>query len=141
MVDLIYFIILILLGYFIGSYIEKRHYKSIDKRETELLYLPVVSGKNFLEEKDIEKAELVYGSVVVSIDYFKLVLFGLRNFIGGEVLSLETVIDRARREAILRLKEKVKDADMILNLKVETSRISWTASEVLAYGTAIYYKK
>jgi uncharacterized protein YbjQ (UPF0145 family) len=47
----------------------------------------------------------VSGSVVVSVDYFKRFLAGLRTLVGGRVTSYETLLDRARREAILRCKE------------------------------------
>jgi uncharacterized protein YbjQ (UPF0145 family) len=135
---------LIILGYWTGSAVEKKHYRSIKSRERKLLNLPAVTGKNFLDEKtEIEKAELVTGSVVISIDYFKRFLAALRNLFGGEVTSYETLVDRARREAVLRMKEKAEDADIIINLRIETSSIGRKASnrigsiEALAYGTAV----
>lgn len=142
MVDLIYLFILIGLGYFIGTAVEKKHYASIQQREARLLYLPTVASKNLLEDKAVDEVRLVYGSVVVSTDYFKLILAGLRNLLGGEVSAYETLLDRGRREAVLRMKEKVQGADIILNLRIETCQISQAGSvEVLAYGTAVYYKK
>jgi uncharacterized protein YbjQ (UPF0145 family) len=53
-------------------------------------------------------------------------------------------LDRARREAILRMKESCKKADEIINLRIETSSISKGRGrsigsvEVLAYATALY---
>lgn len=140
--ELIFFIVLIGVGYFVGTQVEKQHYKSIEQREAKFLYLPTVSSENLLEEKAISEARLVYGNAVISTDYFKLILAGLRNLLGGEISAFETLLDRARREAILRLKEKAQGADIILNLRLETCRISQAGStEVLAYGTAVYYKK
>lgn len=140
--DLIYLIILIGIGYSVGTMVEKRHYKRIEQRETELLCLPAVSGKNFLEEKAIDDARLVYGNAVISTDYFKSLLAGLRNLVGGEVSAFESLLDRARREAVLRMKTQAQGADIILNLRIETCQITMTGSiEALAYGTAIYYKK
>ncbi len=140
--DLIIFIILLALGYFVGTmFVERRHYASLEKRESKFLNLPVVTAGEFLEDKEVSRVGLVYGSVVVAADYFKLIMAGLRNILGGEVRSYETILDRARREAILRLKEKAKDADLILNLRLETSQIRIGCAEVLAYATAIYYKK
>ena len=142
MFDLIYFIILVGLGYFIGTQIEKKHYASLKQREALYLQLPTVTGKNALEDRPIEKACLVSGSAAVSTDYFKTLLSGLRNFFGGEISAHETILDRARREAIVRLKEKAAGADIILNLRIETSTVSQMGgAEVLAYGTAVYYKK
>jgi uncharacterized protein YbjQ (UPF0145 family) len=141
-INLLFFIIFVAVGYFVGTMVEKKHYHSIQKRETKFLYLPAVTSKNLLDENTmIENAQLVYSSVVVSTDYFKLVLAGLRNLLGGEVTAYETLLDRGRREAVLRLKEQSWGANIILNLRIETSQINEMGSiEVLAYGTAIYYK-
>ncbi len=138
------FLILLLIGYISGTLIEKRHYKSIREREEELKALPTTTHKRPLYEEDIKSCKLVNGSVVISIDYFKKFLASLINFFGGNISSYETLIDRARREAILRLKEDAKDASEIINLRIETSSItkntknSVGAVEVLAFGTAIY---
>lgn len=142
MFDLIIFVVFVAVGYFVGSLVEKAHYKSIEEREAGLLNLPAVTSENLLEEGfAVRNAELVYNSVVVSNDYFKLILAGLRNILGGEVFAYETLLDRGRREAVLRLKESVRDADILLNLRIETSSISNNGVEVLAYATAVYYKK
>ncbi len=143
MADLIQLIVLIGIGYFIGTRVEKKHYKSIEQREGKLIHLPVVSGEDLLEDREISEAQLIYANAVISTDYFKVMLAGLRNFIGGEVSAFETLLDRARREAVLRLKEKAQGADIILNLRIETCTImsKLGSSEALAYGTAIYYKK
>ncbi len=146
LISLIMFFILISLGYTSGRIIESRHYRSIETREREFLRLPVVTMKNVLDEhRDIARAQLVAGNAVISVDYFKRFLAGLRNVFGGRVSSYETLIDRARREAILRMKDEAKGADIILNLRIETASISKGAKrkvgsvEALAYGTAIAY--
>lgn len=149
MVELITFISLIALGYFVGTVTEVRHYRSIARREKEFLNLPAVTLRNVYEDLDIEKVQFVSGSVVISVDYFKRFLAGLRNLFGGEMKSFETLIDRARREAILRMKEMAKEADVILNLRIETCSIGKSAYnrrtigsiEAIAYGTAVTFKK
>jgi uncharacterized protein YbjQ (UPF0145 family) len=87
--------------------------------------------------------KLITGNVVISIDYFKKILAGLINFFGGNISAYETLIDRARREAVLRMKESAKGASEIINIRIETTSIlkntqSVGAIEVIAYGTAIY---
>ncbi len=148
MIDLIILTTLIALGYFAGSRAEKKHYRSINKREEEFLYMPAVTLKNVTNQGEIAQSKLVTGSVVISVDYFKRILAGLRAIVGGRIQSYETLLDRARREAVLRMKEKVRSADMILNLRIETSSISKGRRqksvgtvEALAYGTAIRLKK
>lgn len=138
---------LIVIGYLFGRLAEKKHYRSIAEREAALLFLPCTSSKQLLQpDKPVRNAELVNGSVVISIDYFKRIVAGLRGLVGGRVNAYETLLDRARREAILRLKETCADADEIINLRLETSSISKGANnqigsvEVLAYATAVYYQ-
>ncbi len=147
MADIIIFLILLTSGFIVGKILEKRHFASIEKREEELKHLPAISLKHPLNKnKKVKDAILVNGNVVISIDYFKKIVAALRNFFGGNIQSYETLVDRARREAVLRLKESCVDADEIINLRLETSSISKNAKnigsvEVLAYGTAIYYEK
>ena len=148
--QLIIVIVLIGLGYVVGSILEKKHYRSIISREAQLLHIPTVSVKNMIEDDvDIIDARMVQGSVVISIDHFKRILASLRNIFGGRVTAYESLIDRARREAILRMKEKSPNADIVLNTRIETSTIGRIANsrksigsiEAMAYGTAISYRK
>jgi uncharacterized protein YbjQ (UPF0145 family) len=143
MYDILFFLFLIMIGYVFGTIIEKRHFKSLDEREEAMLSLPTIALKKPLHVENITSVKLVDGSVVISIDFFKKFVAGLINFFGGNITVYETLIDRARREAILRLKESAKDASEIINLRIETSSITKNtkgvgAIEVLAYGTAIY---
>ncbi len=145
--DLLIFGFLIMLGYVAGSIAEKRHYTSIREREEELVELPVVSMRNVYPDSEVRDSGLVMGSAVISIDYFKRFLAILRNLFGGRVQSYESLVDRARREAILRMKEKAleNNADIIINFRLETSAIGKSANrkgqvgsvEALAYGTAV----
>lgn len=150
MENLIILVCLIALGYFAGHMAEKKHYKSIKAREKVYINLPAVTfAKNAVPEGEIDSCKLVHGSVVVSIDYFKRILAALRNIFGGEVAAYESLVDRARREAVLRMKEMSKEADIIVNVRIETSSIGKSANrnkslgsvEAIAYGTAISLKK
>ena len=136
---------LIALGYFVGRFRELRHYSSIRRREESFLQLPALTFE--LEtEKPPQEGTLVVGSVVISIDYFKRFLAGLRILVGGEVRSYSTLVDRARREAILRMKEAAPAGTLLIaNLRLETSTIGNTTDkknkvgsiEAYAYGTAL----
>jgi len=109
-----------------------------------MVSLPAIMLKRPLHEEDVKETKLVGGSVVISIDYFKKIVASLANLFGGNIATYETLVDRARREAILRMKEDAKDASEIINIRIETSSISKNANrnvgavEVLAYGTAVW---
>ena len=147
--NLIIFLVLMTLGYGVGTLLEKRHYRSIHRREKEFLNLPAVTLKTAHYTPDqVASARLVYGSAVISIDYFKKILAGLRNIFGGTVKSYESLVDRARREATLRMKAMAGDAAVIVNVRIETASVGKQANkksvgclEAVAYGTAITLKK
>ncbi|MEM7018662.1 MAG: heavy metal-binding domain-containing protein [Pseudomonadota bacterium] len=126
---------------------EARHYASLRVREHALRHIQVLTLKR--PPRDLEgepDSHLVMGSVVISVDYFKRFIASLITLIGGRIFTYETLVERARREAILRMKEQAKasGAFMICNVKLETSSISkgfgkdsLGSVEVLAYGTAL----
>ena len=144
MYDLIIFLVLLSLGYGVGQYAERRHYRSIIEREGRLNALPAIASRYPPLEPHYEQA-LVTGSTVISVDYFKRFLAALRNLFGGRVTSYESLLDRARRESLLRMKEQAAalGAAMVFNVKYETASISKGRGnsigsiEVLAYGTAL----
>jgi uncharacterized protein YbjQ (UPF0145 family) len=145
LIQLIVFLTLLSTGYIFGKLAEKKHYRSLIEREKQWVQLPTTSGRCVLAtDKEVQRVQLATGSVVISVDYFKRIVAGLRNIFGGNVQSYETLVDRARREAVLRMKESCPEADQIINLRLETSSISKGQEnqigsvEVLAYGTAVY---
>ena len=133
---------LLAVGLFAGRQAEKKHYRSIRKREQRFLRQPALTVKQW-GSGAVQDVALVSGSVVVSVDYFKRFLMSFRLVFGGEVKSYSPLIDRGRREAILRMKEQRPNASMFVNLRVETSTISNGSGrsmgtvEVVAYATAI----
>lgn len=145
MIDLIVFLSLLAIGYISGTLLEKRHFKSIREREAQLHDIQLIGSKRVPQRFTQVESQLVGGSVVISIDYFKKIAAGLRNFFGGRVSSYETLVERARREATLRMKQEAADfgAQIVFNLKIETSSVSQGAKgqvgavEVYAYGTAL----
>ena len=140
-------LLLILLAYFVGTLIEKRHFRSIRAREKINREYPVVSFDTMPEDWSASGSTLVTGSVVISLDYFKRVIAGLRAIVGGRIKTYEPLLERARREAVLRMIESARRQgyDAIFNVRLETSRLAnsrgdgnGTAGvEMLAFGTAV----
>ncbi len=147
--DLIIFLTLMAMGYLVGSSLEKKHYRSIEEREKLFLQLPAITTKTLpYADGQVRGLQLVNGSAVISVDYFKRILARLRNIFGGTITSYESLLDRARREAVLRMKEQAPEAAMIVNVRIETSAIGKYSArrnvsclEALAYGTAVYLEK
>lgn len=146
MAELIITLVLLALGFGSGRFLEKKHYENIVRRERESLHIPAVTFKALSDENSIKSVSLAAGSVVVSVDYFKRFLAAFRMFFGGELGSYASLIDRGRREALLRMKESCPEASIFLNTRLETSSISKGnksqkigSVEILAYSTAIVY--
>lgn len=145
MYELVILLTLLAVGYVFGQAAEKRHFRSIKQREHELRHILTFSERFPPTVTPAPDSALVAGNVVISVDYFKSFVAGLRTLIGGRLSSYESLLERGRREAILRMKQdgKTKGATQIFNVKIETASISKSASEgigsveVYAYGTAL----
>jgi uncharacterized protein YbjQ (UPF0145 family) len=141
----------IYIGFILGTFTETKHYQSIAQRERQHLHQPMISGRSdhFIpKDRTVLRSQLVCASVVISDDYFKTIVALLKKYFGGHLTSYESLLDRARREVILRLKEAAPEADMFLNLRMESTSLSkdieedsraGRAVELIAYATAITF--
>jgi uncharacterized protein YbjQ (UPF0145 family) len=128
---------LLTVGYFVGTAREKTHFKSIFEREHRLNRIPVVAEEKITGA--VADTFLVTGEVVIASDYFKNFTATLKNFFGGRLTSYESLMDRGRREAMLRLKEKAVagGADEIVGLRLMMTAVDQFGIEILASGTAV----
>lgn len=140
-------IVLLLVGFFVGRAREKAHYASIREREARFAQRPAVTLENPRSLPPVRSCGLATGTAVISVDYYKRFLAGLRTIFGGEMRSYSSLIDRARREAVLRMKESAPDADLYYNVQLQTSSINdgqrgaTTCVEVIAYSTAVVFDR
>ena len=139
-------LVLLFVAYFSGRAVERRHYASIRQREARWRGLPTITFRSVPPGWEVAGCTLIAENVVISVDYFKRFLAGLRMIFGGRVKAYETLLDRARREALLRLKQNAVENGYhaVINVRLETSRMAnargseGTAGlEVLAFGTAL----
>lgn len=148
--DIIFLLILLGITFLTGTFIEKRHFDNIKKREIALIRKPIINfgAKTWDTKRKIKKVELVTGECVISGDYFKNFVASLKNIFGGRLTTFESILDRGRREAILRMREKARGANFIINARIESVMLNETynAQEsvpqcaIIAYGTAITYE-
>ena len=143
----------------LGIYITDLAYAALFGRHQETLdYLETVQSmseavrltgavNDALLNRARENADYLDSLFVISNDAFKKLVAQIYNIFGGRIGVYETLFDRARREAIIRMKEQARmfGANMIVNTRFETSRLGAVNSgnkglgifEVLAYGTAV----
>ena len=135
---------LVLVGYGVGRVIERRHYASLRQRERELKSIVALSTRWPPRGVVAERATLVSGSVVVSSDYFKTFVAGFRQLLGGRVRGYENLLERARREALLRMKAQARErgAALVIGVRFYSTRVSGFGGvpsvEMMAYGTAMH---
>ncbi|MFQ5430082.1 MAG: YbjQ family protein [Phycisphaerae bacterium] len=137
---------LIFLGVLAGGVTERRHFASLARREAANADFLVTNMKHVPQPDVVKQAALVGGQVVIGTDYFKTFLTGLRNLVGGEMKAAETLMVRARREALLRMIDEGRrlGAREIWNVRFSYCNISQMSGnkgamcvEIHAYGTAV----
>ena len=137
---------LIILAWFTGRAVERRHFRNLAQREEQLAHMIVSDLKCFPMGAAKDKgAAMVQGQVVIATDYLKTFLAGFRKIFGGELHSYESLMERARREAVLRMMEEAGDQgfDAVCNLRMGFADIGAMSGRkgsvmvaVFAYGTA-----
>ena len=132
---------LLMLGFVVGRLRERRHLANLDRREAAAASTTVVDVKALPAGIDATAGALVMGEVVIAADYFKTFVAALRNIIGGEMRTYQTLLSRARREARLRMLEEAHalGAKLVVNVRFEWSAVGprLPSAEIFCYGTAV----
>lgn len=130
-----------LAGWLLASWFERRHLRSLSAREAPLQHIRINTSKH-PGSCEPEACTLLIGSVVVAHDYFRTLIIIIRRFIGGNISPYERLVQRGRREALIRLKEEadLRGIDKVINIRFGTTTVSGRflhAIEMVAYGTGI----
>ncbi|MDE4455968.1 YbjQ family protein [Psychrobacter sp. DAB_AL62B] len=135
-------IVLFVVGWFFGARHERQHLAQLVLAEKSLSHI-IVSTERFYQPAlaDNTQGDLVLGSVVIAQDYFKMVIARVLSLFGKNLTTYETLLDRARREAVVRMRTQAqaKGYNHIYGLRFEVSNINQLGSmvEAIAYGTAV----
>ncbi|MGB6231472.1 MAG: heavy metal-binding domain-containing protein [Litorimonas sp.] len=135
------FLLLLLIGVSFGTIAQKRHLAELDRREAEMDGMVLTT----LGHADGQRGELVTGSTVVAYDFFRRIAIVLRKLIGGRFRMHERFMERARREAILRMAEeaRTRGASAVHNIRLVSANLGDSNNatggcEIVAYGTAVW---
>ena len=136
----IQFVFIAVLGWTIATLIERKHLKYLDEKERSLIKIKLNNTKE-LSQCDNEKSQFLIGSAVIAHDYFRGFFIFIRKVIGGNISAYERILQRGRREALIRLKEQAlqQGFNKVINVRFDSTKVAnhITAVEVIAYGTAI----
>lgn len=138
MIELIISIGLLTIGFFVGGAREKKHFEQLKIREAQLKHK--IAVKSYRGVKATAGTSfLVTGNVVIASDQFKNFVGALKSFFGGRMSAQETLLDRARREAMCRLQESAlqNGAQEIIDVHMTTRFLDQMGVEICAYGTAL----
>ena len=81
----------------------------------------------------------VFGLVVRSRGLAGNLAAGLRSLVGGEIHEYTSLLEDTRRQALDRLVSNatLTGANAVLSMRFDSSELSGTMSEIVAYGTAV----
>lgn len=96
---------------------------------------------DFVPGKTIKKTfGLVRGNTIRARHVGRDIVAFLRNVVGGEIKDYTKMMAESREQAIDRMIGEAEElgANAIINVRFTTSMIMQSASEILAYGTAVF---
>lgn len=147
-INLAPFVGLIVLGLVVGRATERMHFRNLDRREQQVADMLVTQLKSFPDRVAGDPPPtLLVGEVVIATDYLKSFLAKLRNIFGGEVRSYQSLLTRARREAMLRIQEQARGTgyNAVCNVRIQTADIGGSTTKrkvamaaILASATAYH---
>lgn len=147
LVQILPFLVLLTMGFTVGGFVERAHFKRLDQREAALSSMVVTDLRQVPSGAAGHTFGFVVGEVVIASDYFKTFAAKMKNLFGGELHTFQTLLTRARREALVRMMEKAQKmgANRVINVRFQTSTIGAMRRkklsamvEMYAYGTALY---
>jgi len=95
---------------------------------------PYLSGHRVVETKGH-----VFGLVVRSRGLAGNLSAGLRSLVGGEIHEYTELLEDTRRQAMDRMVQNatLMGANAVLSMRFDSSELSGSMSEIVAYGTAV----
>jgi uncharacterized protein YbjQ (UPF0145 family) len=83
---------------------------------------------------------LVRGNTIRARHLGKDILAGLKGLVGGEIEEYTKMIAEAREQALDRMCVEARQlgANAVVNVRFSTSYVMGSASEILAYGNAVF---
>jgi uncharacterized protein YbjQ (UPF0145 family) len=94
----------------------------------------IIHGK-----KVVKVLGLVKGNTIRARHLGRDIAAGLKNLVGGEIRDYTKMMAESREQALDRMIEEAESmgANAIITVRFSTSMIMQSASEILAYGTAV----
>ena len=97
----------------------------------------------FIAGADIEMLGLVKGSTIQTVNFVRDFGASLKTLVGGELKDYTEMMNKARAVATDRMiiEASALGADAIVGVRYATSAVMQSAAEIMAYGTAVRYRR
>lgn len=141
-------LLIIVAAFFVGAFTERRHLARLRRAEDELM--PMIRS-NLRSPPGLAESgggEIVIGECVIATDYFKNFISNLVKLTGGEMRAYRSLMERARREALVRLLRDAREKGYtgVCNVRLIPADVGGSAvdrkgmvlSAVIASGTAYH---
>lgn len=140
-------VVLLMLGFSIGTITEYRHFKNLQRREQALNHIVQTQNRIFLAPTPGEvPPAIICCETAIASDYFKNFLAAFRKLFGGEMRSYHSLMVRARRETLTKMLEQanLRGYNAICNVRLETADVGGNFQKkgtvmVCMLGTATAY--
>lgn len=99
----------------------------------------LTTTEQIIGKKIVQTLGVARGNTIRARHVGKDILAALKTLVGGEIEEYTKLIAEAREQAIDRMVESAREmgANAVVNVRFTTSYVMGTASEILAYGTAV----
>jgi uncharacterized protein YbjQ (UPF0145 family) len=104
---------------------------------------PISTALTFPDHEIDKSLGMVFGVVVRSMGLGRNITAGIRSLAGGEVKQYTRLVEDSRRHALDRMIDNAQlvGADAIVSMRFDSSEVGQTLTEIVAYGTAVTFKK
>ena len=117
--------------YLVGKHLEDTHLSDLEARERALAHMLVTDLRAFpMMDAQPKPPVMVTGEAVLAADAFKSWLLSWRSLFGGEAKSFRKLMDRSRREALMRLLEEAhrQGYNAVCNVRYDSADLTGVVS-------------
>ncbi len=103
----------------------------------------ILVNTDYITGKELEMLGLVKGSTIQTKNIGKDITQSFKTLVGGELKAYNEMMNDARALATKRMVAEADalQADAVVNIRYASSSVMAGAAEVIAYGTAVKFRK